>query len=192
MSKALIVYSTRFGATKSTSDEIAKILSEESFDVKVVNVKEEKIQNIDNYSLIAVGSGMSMGNWGSEVEDFVKKFQVDLCGKKLALFISSLKPVEEKEGKVDLVNRIQKIGIDDKIKKYDLKPISTGVFGGVIDYTKMNFLIKKSMEIGYKSALKKHGFKEVQPGIYDLRDWAQIEGWAREVAKKTKAEGIES
>ncbi len=192
MSKALIVYTTRFGATKSTSDEIARVLREEKFDAKTVNIKEEKIQSIDEYDLIVVGSGMSMGNWGSEAEDFLKRFQHELGGKKLALFISSLKPVEEKEGKADIVNRIQKIGIDDKIQKYHLNPLSTGVFGGVVDYTKMNFVIKKSMEIGYKSALQRHGFKEVQPGVYDLRDWAQIDGWIREVVKKAKTGGIES
>lgn len=192
MSKALIVYTTRFGATKSTSDEIARVLREEKFDAKTVNIKEEKIQSIDEYDLIVVGSGMSMGNWGSEAEDFLKRFQHELGGKKLALFISSLKPVEEKEGKADIVNRIQKIGIDDKIQKYHLNTLSTGVFGGVVDYTKMNFIIKKSMEIGYKSALQRHGFKEVQPGVYDLRDWAQIDGWIREVVKKAKTGGIES
>jgi menaquinone-dependent protoporphyrinogen IX oxidase len=188
-SKALIVYATRFGATKSTSDEIARVLREQNFDVKVVNLKEEKIQSISEYALIIVGSGMSMGNWGTEAEDFVKKFQRDFEGKKLALFISSLKPIEEKEGKTNLVNRIQKIGIDDKIQKYHLNPLSTGVFGGVIDYTKMNFLIRKSMELGYKSALQKHLFKEIQPGVYDMHDWAQIDRWSQEVAKAAKAGG---
>lgn len=184
--KALIVYSTRFGATKGTSDEVARVLREQDFDVKIVNAKEERIEDISEYELIVVGSGMSMGNWGSEAEEFVKRFQLDLGAKKLAIFISSLRPVEEKEGKTALVNKIQKIGIEDKILKYHLKPISTAIFGGTIDYTKMNFIIKKSMEIGYKSALQKHGFKEVQPGVYDLRDWAEIDGWAREVAEKAK------
>lgn len=184
--KALIVYSTRYGATKSTSEEIAKVLQEENFDVKVVNAKDEKIKDISEYGLVIVGSGMSMGNWGNEVEEFVKKYQRALENKKLALFISSLKPVEVKEGRTGPVNRIQKVGIDDKILKYHLKPISTGVFGGVIDYPKIAFLMRKSMELGYKSALKKHGFKEVQPGVYDLRDWAEIDGWTREVAKLAK------
>lgn len=38
--KALIVYGTCYGATKGTSEEIAKILREEKFEVKVVNAKE--------------------------------------------------------------------------------------------------------------------------------------------------------
>ena len=42
MTKALIVYGTRYGATASTSEEIAEVLRTEGFDVRVVNAKEEK------------------------------------------------------------------------------------------------------------------------------------------------------
>jgi len=184
--KTLIVYATRYGATKGIAEEIAKVLQEQNFEVKVVNVKEEKIKDILEYGLIVVGSGMALGNWVNEAEDFVKKFRKELENKKLALFISSLKPVEEKQGKTDLVARIQKIGLDDKILKYNLKPIALGIFGGIIDYNKLGFLLRKGMEVGYKSALQKHGFKEVEPGVYDLRDWDAIHNWAKELAKKAR------
>jgi menaquinone-dependent protoporphyrinogen IX oxidase len=183
--KALIAFSTRYGATKGTSDDIAKVLREEKFDAKIVNLKEEKIKDISEYGLVVVGSGMAMGNWASEAEEFLKKFQKDFENKKLAIFISSLKPVEEKAGKTDLVAKIRKIGLEDKISKYQLKPIMTGIFGGIIDYNKMNFIIRKSMEVGYKSQLKT-GFKEVASDVYDLRDWVEIRNWAKELAKKAQ------
>jgi menaquinone-dependent protoporphyrinogen oxidase len=184
--KVLVVYGTRSGATKGTSEEIGKVLQEANFEVKVVNAKEEKIRDISEYGLVVVGSGLAMGDWANEAEDFVKRFHKDFANKKLAIFISSLKPVEEKEGKTARVARIQKVGLDDKILKYQLKPISTGVFGGTIDYNKMNFIIRKSMEIGYKSQLQNGGFKEVQPGFYDLRDWNEIHEWAKELARKAQ------
>ena len=37
MSKALIVYGTRYGAAASTSEEIAKALRQQGFEVEVVN-----------------------------------------------------------------------------------------------------------------------------------------------------------
>jgi menaquinone-dependent protoporphyrinogen IX oxidase len=40
--KTLIVYGTRYGATTGTSEEIAKVLQAEGFEVKVVNTKEKK------------------------------------------------------------------------------------------------------------------------------------------------------
>jgi menaquinone-dependent protoporphyrinogen IX oxidase len=48
----LIVYGTRYGATAGTSEEIAKVLQGEGFDVKVVNAKEEKIK--DNHHLTSL------------------------------------------------------------------------------------------------------------------------------------------
>jgi len=72
--KTLVVYGTRYGATTSTSEEIAKVLQDEGFEVNVVNAKEEKIKDISLYELIIVGSGMQMGRWVSEAEDFLKRF----------------------------------------------------------------------------------------------------------------------
>ncbi len=172
--KALVVYATRYGATKGTAEEIARTLQGESFDVKIVNVKDEKVSDLSDYDLVIVGSGMALGNWVGEAEDFLKRFRRDLEEKKLALFISSLIPVEEKEGKNARVDRTRKIGLEDKILKYNLKPILTGYFGGVIDYNKMSFLTRKAMEEGYKSPIQKHGFKETEPGVYDLRNWDEI------------------
>ncbi|HLN88745.1 MAG TPA: flavodoxin domain-containing protein [Candidatus Binatia bacterium] len=184
--KALIAYGTRFGATAGTAQEIAKVLGEEGLEVKVADLRTEKIDDLSGYGLVVIGNGLSMGNWASETEDFVKKSRMAFEGKKLALFVSSLKPVEEKEGRTAAVARIRKVGVDDKILKYHLKPISVGIFGGVVNYNKIGFLMRKGMEIGYKSALKKHGFKEVEAGVYDLRDWNEIRGWAQELSKKSK------
>src|SRR3990170_6110201 len=103
MMKTLIVYATRHGATAGTAEEIAKVLREEGFEVKVVNAKEEKIKDISEYELVIVGSGLQMLRWTSEAEDFLKKFRNDLAKKKVALFISSMKKVLEREGKTDEV-----------------------------------------------------------------------------------------
>ena len=95
--KALIAYGTRYGATAGTSDEIAKILREEGFDTKIVNLKEEKIKDISEYDLIIVGSGMGNCRWASEAEDFLKNFRKEFEGKKMALFVSTMKPFFERE-----------------------------------------------------------------------------------------------
>ena len=80
--RTLIVYGTRYGATAGTSEEIAKVLKVESFDVKVVNAKKEKIKDVSPYDLIIVGSGMQMGKWTGEAEDFLKMFPKEFGQKK--------------------------------------------------------------------------------------------------------------
>jgi len=184
--KALIAYGTRYGATTGTSREIAKILREEGLDTKIVNLKEEKIKDISEYDLIVVASGMRMGKWASEAEDFLKKFQKEFNQKKLALFVSSMKTIAEREGKTEEggVCSSRKVA-EDIVAEYRLKPITMGFFGGVLDYNKMGFFERKAMGF-LKPQLEKDGFKETEPGVYDLRDWDEIRNWARELSRKAK------
>ena len=184
--KALIVYGTRHGATKETSEEIAKVLREEDFDVKVVNAQEEKVKNISEYGLVVVGSGVACGRWVNEAEDFLKKFRKDFENKKLTLFASSVEPISAKEGNKAEVAKMHKIDLEDRVSKYDLKPIAMGFFGGIVDFNKMGFLTRKGMEAAFKAPLQKHGFKETAPGAYDLRDWDEIRKWTKELAKNAR------
>lgn len=183
--RVLIVYGTSFGSTKKTSEEIAQILQEKNFDITIVNAQEEKIKDISDYQLIIVGSSLAHCRWNSGAEDFLKKFHTELEHKKLALFVSSVMPIAEREGNTEEIAKTRKIGIDDKVAKYGLRPMITGVFGGILDYNKMGFLARKGMELAFKSRLQNNGFTECQPGVYDLHNWDEIRSWARELAKKT-------
>jgi menaquinone-dependent protoporphyrinogen oxidase len=181
--KALVLYATRYGATKETSEEIAKILREEGFAVKAVNAQEEKVKDISEYGLVVVGSGVACGRWVNEAEDFLKKFRKDFEDKKLALFVSSVQPIVEREGKASEVAKMRKIDLEDRVLKYGLAPVAKGFFGGIIDFNKMGFLTRKGMEAAFKGPLQRFGFKEIAPGAYDLRDWTEIRSWAKELAK---------
>ncbi len=183
--RTLIVFGTRYGATAGTSEEIAKVLREEGFDVRVVNARKEKIKNISEYELIIVGSGMKMGKWTGEADDFLKKFQKELEYKRLAIFASTMKTVSEREGKAEDVANMRKVALEDKVAQYNLHPITLGFFGGVLDYNKMGFLFKRTMGF-LKPQLEKDGFKETEPDVYDLRDWGEIRNWAKQLAKKAR------
>jgi len=184
--RGLIVYGTSFGATKGTSEEIAKILQEENFHMKIVNAQEEKVKDISEYELVIVGSSLANCRWNSQAEDFLKKFHKELEQKKLALFVSSVAAIAEREGNTEEIAKIRKIAIEDKVSKYGLKPTTTGLFGGILNYNKMGFMTRKGMEIAFKSRLQNNGFKETEPGVYDLRDWDKIRSWTRELAKKAQ------
>ncbi len=183
--RTLIVFGTRYGATAGTSEEIAKALREEGFDVRVANAKKEKIKEISEYELVVVGSGMRMGKWTGEAEDFLKKFQKEFEKKKLAIFASTMKTVSEREGKTEDVANMRKAALDDKVEQFNLHPIMLGFFGGVLDYNKMGFLFAKTMGF-LKPQLEKDGFKETEPNLYDLRDWDEIRSWAKELARKAR------
>ncbi len=183
--RALVVFGTRYGATAGTSEEIARVLREEGFDVRIVNAKREKIKDISEYELVIVGSGMKMGKWTGEADIFLKKFQKELEQKRLAIFASTMKTVSEREGKTEDVAKMRKAALEDKVAQYNLHPIALGFFGGVLDYNKMGFLFRRTMGF-LKPQLEKDGFRESKPGLYDLRNWDQIRSWAKELAEKAR------
>jgi menaquinone-dependent protoporphyrinogen IX oxidase len=198
--KVLIVYGTRFGATESTSEEIAKVIREEGLEVTVVNAKKESVKDISGYDLIIVGSGMMIDRWTKEPENFLKKFQKELEKKKLAMFVSSAAQATIEHDKKftgrmggqtvtlygdEAIGRGKKVYLEEKAAKYGLKPISMAVFGGVWDYNRMPWYLKKGMEMA-KPTLLAAELKESQPGVFDTRDWEMIRSWAKEMAGKAK------
>ena len=107
--KALIVYATRYGATVQTSQEIAKTLREENFEVKITDAKKEKIKDISEFELVIVGGGFKMYKWTKENDEFLKNFQKELAQKKLTIFVSStMKSLFERQGRMDDLKRIKK------------------------------------------------------------------------------------
>jgi menaquinone-dependent protoporphyrinogen oxidase len=180
--KVLIVYGSRHGATESTSEEIAKVLRGESLEVKVVNAKKEKISDISGYNLIIIGSGIQMGKWTSEPDDFLSQFRKDLANKRVAIFVSSAAQASlEYEKKTSEIENNRKQNLEEKANRYGLQPVSLVTFGGFWDYNHMNFLLRKMLS-GFIPRIEAAGFKEIQPGLYDTRDWNVIRAWAKEMA----------
>jgi len=188
MPKALIVYGTRYGATAATSEEIADVLGQEGFDVKVVNLKEDKVKDITEYDLVMVGSGIKIGKWTKEPEKFLKKYQNELTKKKVALFVccGSTQPLDEEEEKSKSIEEARTKYLEEKAAKYNLQPVALGLFGGVYDFNKMSWFFRKTMS-AIKPKLEEAGFKETEPGVYDTRDLNAIRSWAKQVAQTVQS-----
>lgn len=188
MTKALIVYGTRYGATASTSEAIAKILRQEGLDVRVVNTKEDKVHDITDYELVIVGSGIQIGKWTKEPEKFLKKFQKELAKKKVTLFVccGGAKPLTNGEEKTKEIEDAKRKYLEEKAAKYNLQPVALGLFGGVYDFNNIPWWSKKFM-VSVKPKLEAAGFKETEPGVYDTRDLAAIRSWAQEVAQMVRS-----
>lgn len=182
--RALIVYGTRYGATAGSSEEIAKALRNEGFDVRVVNAKKEKVRDISEYELVVVGSGIQIDRWTREPEKFLKRFQKELAKKKVALFVSSgTQAIIAHEGKPEKIDRARQKYLEEKAAKYGLLPVALGLFGGIWDFHKTPWWAGKAMA-AIKLKLEAAGFKETKTGFYDTRDWVTIRSWAKELAEK--------
>ncbi len=188
MTKALIVYGTRYGATASTSEKIAEVFRQEGMDVRVVNAKKDKVQDIPEYELVIVGSGIQINRWTKEPEKFLKKFQKELAKNKVALFVccGSAKPLTKGEEKTKEIEDAKRKYLEVKAAKYNLQPVALGLFGGVYDFNNMPWWSKKFMG-SLKPKLEEAGVKETEPGVYDTRDLNAIRSWAKEVAQKANS-----
>jgi len=188
MTKALIVYGTRYGATASTSEKIAEVFRQEGMDVRVVNAKKDKVQDIPEYELVIVGSGIQINRWTKEPEKFLKKFQKELAKNKVALFVccGSTEPLDAKEEKSKSIENARTKYLEEKAAKYNLQPIALGLFGGVYNFNKMSWFFRKTMS-GLKTQLEEAGFKETEPGLYDLRDVDAIRDWAKELVQTVQS-----
>ena len=91
-------------------------------------------------------------------------------------------PDEDAEKMVSVGDAIKYI--EEKAAKYNLQPVALGLFGGVYNYNKEPWYAKKAMEMDRPRI--EAAYKEMQPGIYDTRDWNAIRSWAKELAQKAK------
>jgi menaquinone-dependent protoporphyrinogen oxidase len=162
--KVLIVYASRAGSTGEVAKAVGQTLSEAGASVDVRSVADEN--DLNNYEAVIVGSAIRMGRWLPEAVDFVKKHHDKLSRVPAAYFVvcSTMKDDTPE-------NRKKTLAYLDPVRKAapDIKPVDTGLFAGVIDFSKLSFIDK--------SMLKVRGASEG-----DFRNWAAIKQWATDVA----------
>jgi menaquinone-dependent protoporphyrinogen oxidase len=185
MTKVLIVYGTRYGTTANTSEVIADTLRQVGYEVEIADAKKEKVQSVSEFDLIIVGSGIQMGKWTSEAEDFIKKHHKELSTKKVALFVScgGANPLSEGEQKTKEMDDAKRKYLEEKAVEYKVNPVSLGFFGGCYDFNKMSWFFRKTLS-SIKPKLENAGYKETKAGFYDLRDLEAIRNWALKIFKK--------
>lgn len=183
---ALIVYGTRYGATAGTAELIAQVLGEEGFDVRVVNAREEHVDDIAAYDLIIVGSGMKIDRWTKESEQFLNRFRRALAKTPLAIFVSSgIQAIYAHDGNVEAMERARNKYLDDQAARYGVTPVATAVFGGVFPYDRMGWIERRTVgQLMWKHEAA--GFTKTN-GAYDTRDWDAIRTWTRDLTRTVRA-----
>lgn len=172
--KALIVYGSNTGSTEEIAETIASKLSDSGIKVDLVDLKKKPIRP-EGYDLAIVGSGIKMGKWTTEALSYLKDNEEPLSLRPHAIFVSSgfaSEPSRREQSRIDYIDAV--------LEKYPkLKPVSTGLFGGLYNWKRYNFVIKRLVI----SLLKSMGHTEVDTSkLLDFRDWDMINAWAEELA----------
>jgi menaquinone-dependent protoporphyrinogen oxidase len=165
--KILVAYGSFSGSTAETAIFIGKKLSEKGMqvDVKPVN----KIKSIEGYNGVIIGSAIMMGKLKSSVVKFVNKNKDGLSRVPVAVFLVCLTIKEDTPD-----NRKIASGFLDPVK-IEIKPVSEGLFPGMVDFKKLPFPISLMTLLP--------AFKNMTPEG-DYRDWGKVEKWVNEIASK--------
>jgi menaquinone-dependent protoporphyrinogen oxidase len=163
-SKILVAYATRAGSTAEVAAAIGKKLAEGGAIVDVKPIK--KVQSIDAYQGVVLGSAIRRGAVLPEVTDFVKSHKDELRKIPVAYFIVCMILREDTEE-----SRKKAASYLDSLRA-EVDAVDTGMFAGKLDYSKLNFVDAFVVEhiIGTPEG--------------DSRDWQQINDWAASLLPK--------
>ncbi len=180
--RILVAYDTMDGSTAELAEFVGKELSKEGNVVDVRRVSE--VTDVNNYQAVVVGSPMKREKWTEDALDFLNRHKQALSQRPVALFYTCLatlgRTLEEGLGGV-MTNYISPL----LVQFPDLKPVSVGIFTGVLDYTKYS----EAGAEGIRRFMSQRGCP--LEGRNDYRDWQAISAWSKEVSTRleTGADG---
>jgi menaquinone-dependent protoporphyrinogen oxidase len=119
------------------------------------------VKSLAGYDVVIIGTPIRMGRPHPEIIRFVRRYKNEIPNLKLAFFVSCLNMSEDNEK-----NRIQTEGYLEPLYKAvpGIKPISTGLFAGVMDSSKLKGFWKFVMSRTLQG---------------DFRKWEKIDAWAK-------------
>jgi len=168
--RILIVYSSGYGSTADVARFIGDQLIEKgaAVTVKSLPLKEK----MSHYDAIIIGSAIRYDRWMKEARKFVKTNEQLLSKLPVAYFFNCLTLARKNEESLkhgqQYANKIFRLS--DTVK-----PVSIGQFGGVLDFSKMPFILR----IPFKLMSLKAGLTEG-----DYRNWQEISEWTNDLAEK--------
>jgi menaquinone-dependent protoporphyrinogen oxidase len=155
MSHVLIAYTTKHGSTREVAAAIAETLQQRGLSVELVPAEE--VESLDSYDAVVLGAPLYMGRWERNARRFLKRHQNALHAKPTAVF--ALGPLSDKPE--DRPGPMQQLE-GALAKTPNVKPVSIGLFGGVIDSSTLRF-----------------PFNSMPEG--DWRDWNAITAWSEQL-----------
>ena len=182
MTKVLVVYATRHGATKGIAERIGSVLVESGVACTVTAAEESPDPSTADACI--VGSGVYMGSWLGAGTDYLARHVTSLSKMPVWLFSSGplpgstkgkpgADPIEDALGPADgpgSGGRKKVKALSDEIRPRDHK-----VFQGAYDPT------DPPRSIPERVLRMLPASKNILP-VGDFREWDLIDAWAREIA----------
>lgn len=186
--KILLAYVTKSGSTVEVAEAIQRELSKNGAEISLKAMQD--VADIAGYDAVILGAPMILG-WHRAAMKFLETHQAALSRVPVALFITCASltddgstqvggvPIELDPKLVKTPKKPGKLGFEEKqttpakyiepILKKGVKPVSIAVFGGKVDYSKLDPLSWLFVRLVIR----------VKAG--DNRNWDVIQSWAGKV-----------
>jgi menaquinone-dependent protoporphyrinogen oxidase len=161
--KILVTYASRAGSTAGVAEAIGKTLSEDGTQVDVLPMNE--VKDLSPYQAVVAGSAIRGSKWLPEAMDFIQAHRAELVTKRFAEFTVciTLAMSNSEQYRQAVSKWVEPV-------RAQVKPLSEGLFAGMLDFNKLPFNWDTLM-LRLTVAL----------GIFprgDHRDWNAIRAWA--------------
>jgi menaquinone-dependent protoporphyrinogen oxidase len=161
--RILVAYTTRNGSTAEIAQAICRELVSAGHTVDLNEIK--KVSTLAGYAAIVIGGPLYMGSVDSAVGKFVGNNHEQLLKMPVAAFVVGLAPKNPDPGAVEAAMAALRKSLGP------VTPVSSVLFAGKLDPAKVNFVMRKFLEMA-----------KIPAG--DFREWDAIAAWARELPVK--------
>jgi menaquinone-dependent protoporphyrinogen oxidase len=170
--KVLVVYATKYDATREIAEKIGQVLRQAGLqaDVRAVDAAPSR-DGLAAYQAVVLGSSVYIGQWRKDAAQFLEANEKALSERPVWLFSSG------PTGEGDPAQLVQGWRFPEKLQPIAdrVRPRDVALFHGKLDMDKLNFLEKLAI-------------KNVKAPAGDFRDWEAISAWASGIAKALKQE----
>jgi len=167
----LVVYASKHGATREIAERVAQTIVAAGQQAQARPVTAAG--DLAGYDAFVIGSAVYTGHWQKEAAEFVRRNRAVLAGHPVWLFSSGPLGTEPAgaEGR-DLTVAAEPRELAEFTEA--IHPRGHRVFFGVLDPGRLRLGERAIRKLPAGRALLPEG---------DFRDWAQIEAWARGIAR---------
>jgi len=162
MSRVLVAYATKHGATREIAEAIAEEIRAVGHDVDCAPA--EQAGEVEGYDAVVLGSAVYMKRWRKPARRLLARNHDALSERPLWIFSSGpcgADPDPSWSEPPKIVDEVERLGAKDHV-----------IFGGRLPVEPSSF-IEKAM------------VKNTPPEQRDLRDWQQIRSWAARIGAQT-------
>jgi len=162
--KILVSFATYHGTTGEVAKAIGETLIKHDYVVDILPVKE--VQDVSPYSAVIVGSAIHGGKIHEDVLHFLEDHEENFRKVPVAYFVCCMTMRDDNPE-----TRYQAEGYLAEVfnKVSEVRPISIGFFGGVLDFKRLDWLARLVV-------------KALRAPEGDYRNWDAIIHWSEEVA----------